>query len=162
MARWSKSDKARIELRRAKVQQLSVRGLGLYEIIDRLVDDGIINPDTKQPYSIATISRDLTELEKRWKKRALADRDEHRARQLSELRSARREAWACGDYDAVRRSLQAEMDLLGTKAPERQEITGADGGPIEHQHVTLEEILESLPGDFRRDVLQNLDRAVRD
>jgi len=89
------------------------------------------NPDTGEPYDASTISRDLSELEDRWRERAMAEVSEHKAEQLSELRTARRAAWRKGDYAEVRRNLQAEMDLLGTKAPQRQEITGAEGGPIQ-------------------------------
>jgi len=130
MARWSKSDKARIELRRVKVEQLAGRGLGLYEITEALVQNDILNPDTEKPYSVATISRDLAEIEERLFQETIAECAKNRAKQVGELRTARRAAWEKGDYAEVRRNLETEAKLLGTEAPSRHEHTGKDEEPI--------------------------------
>lgn len=122
MPRWSKSDKARIELRRAEVEQMAGRGLRLYEITERLARTGIINPETGEPYDTATISRDLSVIEERWREAAIEERDEARARQVGELRVARRIAWDAGNYAEVRRNIETEAKLMGTEAPTRQEI----------------------------------------
>lgn len=136
MPRWSKTDTARIEKRRLHVEQLSARGLGLYEILDELERMGVINPENSKPYSVATVSRDLAELEQRWRDEAIAERDKHKGQQLKELRSARRAAWKAQDYGEVRRSIETEMKLLGTEAPSRLEHSGADGGPIRTEDVS--------------------------
>lgn len=131
MARWSKSDRARIELRRALVERMAARGCTLYEITEKLARLEIINPETAEPYSVATISRDLTEIEKRWREAAVEEREAARAKQVGELRAARRMAWDAGQLAEVRRNIELESKLLGTQAPQRQEITGSEGGPLE-------------------------------
>lgn len=119
MPRWSKSDRARIEIRRLNVEQLVVRGFGLYEITERLAEDrGIVNPETGESYSPMTISRDLTEIEERWREDAVEERAKHKADQLAELRAARRAAWEINAYNEVRLNLEAEMRLLGTDEPQ--------------------------------------------
>lgn len=60
---------------------------------------------------------------------------------------------------------QKALELIGKAHGlfvDRQEITGANGGPIEHKRVDLNDILDALPDDFRRDVLASLDRQIRD
>ena len=130
MARWNKSDKARIEQRRLNVEQLSARGLGLWEIVNSLEELGIVNTKNGKPYSIATVSRDLEEIETRWREMAVEERDIHKAQQLKELRSARRSAWKDRDYSEVRRNLETEMKLLGTESPNRLELAGVKDAPL--------------------------------
>lgn len=122
MPRWTTSDRARIAYRRRQVESLSNQGLGLYEISDRLLAEGVVNPDTDEPYSIATISRDLHENQRQWMAEAVKERGQHKARQLAELREARRKAWQDGDMAEVRLNLQTEIKLLGTDAPLRLEL----------------------------------------
>jgi len=122
MPRWTTSDRARIAFRRRAVEVLSNQGLGLYEIAERLAEEEVINPSTGQQYGVATISRDLKENDKRWMAEAVKERGRHKARQLAELREARRRAWAASDLAEVRLNLQAEIKLLGTDAPIRMEI----------------------------------------
>jgi len=122
MPRWTVSDRARIAYRRRAVEELTNQGLKLYEIVEELVQREVVNPDTGEPYSVATISRDLTENEKRLMSEIVKERGRHKARQLSELREARRKAWTAGDLAEVRQNLQLEMKLLGTDAPIRMEI----------------------------------------
>ena len=122
MPRWTTSDRARIAFRRRAVELLSNQGLGLYEIIDRLSADGVVNPDTEEPYSVATISRDLHENTRQWMAEIVKERGLHKGRQLAELREARRKAWVNGDLAEVRMNLQTEIKLLGTDSPIRLEI----------------------------------------
>lgn len=122
MPRWTKSDRARIAFRRRAVESLSNQGLGLYEIAEKLETEGIINPDTGEAYHLATIGRDLQENDRRWMAEVVKERGLHKARQLAELREARRRAWANGDLAEVRMNLQSEIKLLGTDSPIRLEI----------------------------------------
>ena len=122
MPRWNHSDRARINYRRRVVEELSNHGFGLYEIVDRLVAQGIVNPVTEEPYTAATISRDLKQNELHWLAETVKERGAHKARQLAELREARRQAWQDGNMGEVRLNLQAEMKLLGTDAPIRLEM----------------------------------------
>lgn len=122
MPRWTTSDRARIAYRRRAVEFLSNRGLGLYEIIDALLERNIVNPDTQEPYSVATVSRDLKENNRLWMQEAIKERGLHKSRQMAELREARRIAWCNGDMAEVRLNLQAEIKLLGTDEPTKVEV----------------------------------------
>ena len=62
---------------------------------------------------------------------AQADIAKHKARQLAELREHRRKAWSDANIGEVRQGIGLEMRLVGSEAPQRQEITGEDGGPVE-------------------------------
>jgi hypothetical protein len=123
-SRWKGSDKARIELRRMWVARFSAIGMKLYEITEKLAEIPILNPDTGEPYDVSTISRDITEIESRWRADIAAEVGEHKARQLAELREARRKAWAQNDVGEVRLSIATEMKLLGTESPDRHEFSG--------------------------------------
>lgn len=100
------------------------------QICDELEEQGFSNPDTGQPYSLGTINADVQALRDEWRERAADDFDSFRAVQLAELREHRRMAWSAKDLGEVRLGLALEMKLLGTEAPQRHEVTGAEGGPI--------------------------------
>jgi hypothetical protein len=120
--RWTTSDRARIAYRRREVEALANRGLALYEIVESLKAREIVNPETGEPYSVATISRDLKQNNRRYLAEVVKERGYHKARQLAELREARRKAWIDGDMAEVRQNLQIEIKLLGTDAPIRLEL----------------------------------------
>lgn len=122
MPRWTSSDKARIEYRRRAVEAMSNRGARLYEIVDELEKQGIVNPKNGKPYSVMTVSRDLKENTQRWMEETVQERGLHKARELAELREARRVAWSQKDMGEVRLNLLAEMKLLGTDEPIRLEV----------------------------------------
>lgn len=136
---WAKSKQAIIDARRRKVAELKLRGLTLREIEERLADpeNGMLNPDTGQPYSLGTISSDMKALTDEWKAAAAADISEHIARQMAELQEVKRAAWARGDLEVVRKCLADEAKLLGTQAPSKSEIMGKDGGKIEIESGSL-------------------------
>jgi N-acyl-D-aspartate/D-glutamate deacylase len=131
-SRWKGSDKARIELRRMWVARFSAIGMKLYEITEKLAEIPILNPDTGEPYDVSTISRDITEIESRWRADIAAEVGEHKARQLAELREARRKAWAQNDVGEVRLSIATEMKLLGTESPDRHEFSGTVNSEVTH------------------------------
>lgn len=83
-----------------------------------------INPKTGKGYDISRICRDMQEITARWQERAMAAMDEHRARQLAELSELKKRAWANEDFDMVLKTVQTEMKLLGTAAPEQVEMRG--------------------------------------
>lgn len=111
----------RIKHRRHTVARLRLRGGTMAEIEEALPKAGIINPDTGAPYSHGTIANDIKMLREEWRASAAADMAEHKARQLAELREARRAVWREGDLSEVRRNIETEMKLLGTAAPQRVE-----------------------------------------
>lgn len=115
-----------VQHRRRRVASLRLRGLSLYEIVDALSYGAgmIVNPETQQPYTKSTIDRDLDALEAQWRAEAVADIAAHKARQLAELKEARRRAWANGDVGEVRQNIALEMKLLGTGEPEKLQHGG--------------------------------------
>lgn len=124
------SNKAVIEARRRQVAALALRGYSQREIQTALPGAGSVNPATGLPWSLGIINADMKALERDWKEAALADVDEHKARQLAEIREVRRKAWATGDLNNVLKAMQQERDLLGTDAPVRRELSGPNGGDI--------------------------------
>ena len=112
-----------IAARRRRVAELKLRGLRSQEIQAALAE-GMLNPETSEPWSLRTIGYDLVALRKQWEKEAATDIREHKARELAELGEHRRSAWAEQELGEVRLGLALEMKLLGTQEPERKEISG--------------------------------------
>lgn len=139
--------------RRRRVAALTLRGLGAHAIHAALADParGSRNPETGEPWSSRTIERDLAFLLKDWMKRAHKDIWEDRARQKAELREHRRSAWSQKELAEVRLSIGLEMKLTGTSRPERHELTGADGGPIEMKDVVLARLMANLERAYGED-----------
>ena len=125
--RWTNSDKARIETRRMWVARFVAVGMKNYEIAEKLAEVPIFNPETGEPYDVSTVSRDISVIEERWREEIRREIDAHKAKQLAELREARRKAWAAGDVAEVRRNLETEIKLLGTDAPSVLSGTGKGG-----------------------------------
>ncbi len=74
---------------------------------------GGANPETEQPWSCDTLSRDLKALKKQWRDDAKAEIDTHTTRILAELQEVKREAWARGRLTQVLMAIDREMKLLG-------------------------------------------------
>lgn len=110
-----------ITQRRRRVAGLRLRGLALDEIALALAhpvyEGGLRNPTTGEPWSRATIARDLATLQDEWREAASEEIATFQAMQLAELREARRLAWQSQDTSEIRRNLETEMRLLGSDAP---------------------------------------------
>jgi hypothetical protein len=126
-------------LRQEYVASLLLRGLSERKITEVLatptvVENGkekvnpyyMLNPATQKPFALTQVHRDIQQLEEKWRASALANVDAHQARQLAELDELKRRAWAVGDFDIVLKAIQTEIKLLGTAAPERQEMRWDD------------------------------------
>jgi hypothetical protein len=124
-----------IDKRRDMVSSLLSRGMRQIEIVNQLgtptiIRNGdivpnpsyLVNPITQAPFDKATINRDIQFLRKQWRENAEEEIEELLSHQLSELREARRVAWARGDIEEVRHNILAEMKLTGTARPEKKEI----------------------------------------
>jgi len=151
VARWTTSDKARIEYRRLWVARLYLRGLTLHEIEERLPlpsphGAGLVNPANGKPYDKSTLSRDLTALRKQWQQMAIDDTNALCGRQVAELREARRAAWGEKDWTEVRLNMALEAKLLGTEKPMRHTVegTGKDGEIVIADGLTDEQRLAQL------------------
>jgi hypothetical protein len=90
----------------------------------------LVNPDTNEPYSLATINGDIKKLEREWRRLAAAMTDEYKAIQLAEIQEVKRLAWTEKDLGAVLRAIDLEANIKGTKAAQQTEVTGKDGGNV--------------------------------
>ena len=119
-----------IEARRLLVARLRARGLSMREITDAVARNGQFNPETNQPWDLATIFRDCRALQQQWLEQTKEVLDEHRARQLAELAEVKREAWSTKQLKPVLDALRHEAKLLGLEAPERHELSGPQEEPV--------------------------------
>jgi hypothetical protein len=119
-----------IDHRRRQVARMRLRGMTQREIVDGLIKLKIVNPDTKQPYSLGTINADLQALDREWLKQAQGETVEYKARTLAELREVKRQGWSDKDMGIVLRALKQETELLGLDAP------------VQYQEVPLEQLPE--------------------
>jgi len=141
MSRSSK--KIALELRRSMVADLASRGLTLRQIVEALTQRGVINPNTNEAWTPATVSNDLKALRKEWRDEALADIGEHMGRQYQELQTTKRAAWAKGDLKSVLRAVELEMRLLGTAQPDKLVVSHLSEDKAFAQMNTLLDKLES-------------------
>jgi len=118
------SKQEQLDQRRRVVAALRLRGLTQREIVAALPERGILNPNTGKPYTLPQINRDLKVLRDEWREAAAADMADLKAQQLAELREARRRAWGDADMSEVRLNLKQEIELTGTEAPKKTEISG--------------------------------------
>lgn len=112
-----------VERRREVVSQLRLMGLTVREITTKLLEEGIVNPDSGEPYGKTTIGRDLKFMREKWRERADAAISEHQAKQYAQLELIQRRAFAQRDYDLALKTHDRIAKLLGTNAPDRQEMT---------------------------------------
>lgn len=109
-------------LRQERVARLRARGLTLRDIHTRLSNPEsalyIANPDTGQPFDMATIQRDLARIRKRAAEQAQQTFEEYLAQQLAEIAEAKRAAWATKQLGVVVRLLELEAKLTGTLRPQ--------------------------------------------
>lgn len=128
--------KAQIDYRRERVAQLSAQGMTTREIAVSLSkSDPPIVADDGSALSHVTIAADLKAIKKLWRKASVSAIDEHIARQLAEIQEAKRDARRADDLSNWTRLETLEIELLGTKASAKIELTGARGGPVQTQAV---------------------------
>lgn len=124
------------ERRRTLIASLLVRNpritrRQLHEMLARpMSQGGLRNPDTGEPYSLGTIQNDVDEIRAEWERKRLQSTSEWVARELAVYEELEMQAWRDGDLAEVRRVSEARRKLLGLDAPSKQQITGADDGPI--------------------------------
>jgi len=146
----NKSEEVRILARRSRVASLCLRGLTQREIVVALANQGFINPQTGQPYSLGTINSDVQALEEEWEAGAIRDIRAHKARIRAELQEAKRVAWSDRNVALVLRALKQETELLGADAPIELEMKVFDVDDWKRQRrqrlADIEE-LEDILGD---------------
>lgn len=115
-----KSDLAR-HMRRARVAELHVTKMPYRAIAKKMKEEGIVNPSTGKAYSQVTIKNDVDWLEQQAIIRAQTTMDDHRARQLDEIKLIKDRALSMDDENAggklALQALRLETDILGTRAP---------------------------------------------
>ena len=93
--------------------------------------------------SLGTIARDVKIILGRWQREQVDDLDEHVQIALKRLDVALNAIWdevKDGKKAAIDRMLSIEQrraKLLGYDAPDRLEVSGRDGGPVEHETCLL-------------------------
>lgn len=116
--------------RRRRVAALRNRGLTIDEITEGLAKSGEINPETQTQWGRSTVQKDLLLLLEQDREVARREHGEWYAEQIARGEELWRAAWAAGDLPAAQRAWEGKNKLLGTNAPEKQEHTGKDGGPL--------------------------------
>ncbi len=133
-----RSDEHLIVLRRRAISEAKLHGMTLSQITIWLEEEGLVNPDTKKPWSITTISNDLREIEKEWTDVMLKDITSHRSRVLAEFGEVKNAAWKAGKLDTVLRAVNGEIALLGLNELDRM---GTE--------IALAALLKGLPEGVR-------------
>jgi hypothetical protein len=139
------------EDRRREVAALRRRRLTMRQIVAALEKAGRINPITNEPWSLATIKRDLDTLTAAARSEALKDVSEHKAEILADYDELMRLAWQEKRYEDIRKVLKDVRDLLGTDAP--QVIV------FEQVARRMDEAITALEREFADDPVL-LDRAL--
>ena len=120
--------------RRDLVSSFLLRGMSQREVQEALAG-AMKNPLTDEPYSLGTVNGDIKRLRLEWRKSAAANTEVHKARQLAEIREVKRQAWTDNDPALVLRAIDLEANITGTKAPQRNELTGPDGNTL---HIVID------------------------
>lgn len=115
---WARQEN--IDERRAKVSRMRARGFSVREIADELSrpldEGGLVNPDTGEPYSVATIGLDFVYLDQQWQEEAARTTAMHKAQVLKELEEVKRFGWSLGTAkgaDLVLKALGRQCLVLG-------------------------------------------------
>ncbi len=117
-----------MNLRRQRVAQLRVMGLTQRDIWKALAQGDaqgtgrIINPKTREPYSLGTINNDIQTLEQEWRDEAAKDTALHQSRQLAEIQAIKVKAFSQQNPELALKAINTEIKLLGTAAPQRIEL----------------------------------------
>lgn len=112
--------------RRAAVAELRNKGLSIREIMRALPEvrsemfpNGLVNPTSGKPWSLAVIHSDLKDLLGIWQTHALKHTGEHQALLIAELQQVKKTAWGLNDLDKVLRAIQQEREILGVDAAKK-------------------------------------------
>lgn len=127
-----------VQARRERVASLRARGRTMREIASELAEEGIVNPDTLEPYSLPTIKGDIDAIRRQWQGNANQDTAAMVADQLAEIAEVKRAAWGGKRLDLVLRALEREAKLQGLDAPTRIDLS------VMSQVQQIEELAKAL------------------
>lgn len=135
----NKSKEAIIDDRRRQVAAMRLRGMTQREIVEGLESRGRVNDATGNPWSLAIVNRDLKMLKQEWREETMKDVAEHKARNLAELREARRMAWQDRKHYAILQGLKQEAELLGLDGDMAEDLANRFGAFLEGiEHATAD------------------------
>lgn len=110
-----------VQNRRTLVAELWTRGLTQREI-HAAVGTRIVNPDTNEAFTLATIHSDIKAIRKEWRDRRFEDVDQLISDELAQLNAVTREAWKQKDLPTIIKASHERRQLLGLDAPMRAKI----------------------------------------
>lgn len=94
-----------IAFRRDRVAECRLRKMTQRDIVKALMEEGLKNPDTQEPWSLGTINADIQALRREWRAQALEKTELLRGELIAELRKVRQVAWAGGMDEATMKTL---------------------------------------------------------
>jgi hypothetical protein len=159
-----------LEYRRERVAQLRLRGLTQRAIVAQLEQEGLVNPETNEPYSLGIVNLDLQVLARQWRGEARKATARHKSQVLAELREVRRAAWdgagrpavvdellkALKDGDAgVRRAAAQALGAVGIPdlvsvlkgLKQESELLGLDAPTKQEIDIDLVKVYEGINPD---------------
>jgi hypothetical protein len=110
-----------VEQRQAAVSMLVAMKASLRQIASALQKQGIVNPQTNEPYSYETIRKDIKQLRAEWARRTAQTTDEWIAEEIASLDELERAAWARLEFGTVLGCKKQRAALLGINAPVKVE-----------------------------------------
>jgi len=116
-----------------------------------LSEKEVINPITKQPFALSTISNDIKDIEERWMDEMMNNISHHRSRVLAELRETKSAAWKAGQLSIVLRAIDQEVQLLGLNELERMGI-----------EIALANLFRGFPKEIADQLKEILAKKVKD
>jgi len=130
---------AEIMVRRPRVTQRQLR--------EALTEQGHINPETGEAWSLGTINRDVEVVREQAQERMSRSAEEWRAQELEMLQELQADAWKEGEYRTVIQVSKRRAKLLGLDEPEKIEAALSLGRSEEFQDALTDLMgaLEDFP-----------------
>jgi len=135
----SEEQQRAIDVRRHYVGRFFLRGMNIREIHAGLASmtatdpatggkhggkhPVCVNPDTGQPWCMATIGLDVQAVQGQWDAGVAHEIEARRARLDAHFAEMRRIAYATNDMVALDKALRQEREMFGLDAPKRSEVT---------------------------------------
>lgn len=132
---YKKTSSYLIDKRRELVAQAMVKGWTIPLIVKALEKVPEMRNGKGEPFQKSTICLDRQTVLKQWQENTMQNAGAHVARRLAVLNEVERQAWTASNnprknLELVLKASDRIAKLLGLNAPDRQEITGAGGGPV--------------------------------
>jgi hypothetical protein len=114
--------------RREAVARLRLQGKTLHKIAEALELEGILNPNSGKPWSVAVIHEDLQHLKAEWLESASTSIEAHKSKLLAEMELIKELAWEGVKIPpALLNVMKQQRELLGLDAPVKVAPVTPDG-----------------------------------